>query len=332
MFGFFENPAPSSPPDPDKLKLKPNECQTLTLPDKRILGFATYGSINPDDSVIFLFHGLPGCRLVGRSWDKLCKEIDTRLITIDRPGCGDSTLADRGLIDWPNDVLSLANHLGIERFSVLGASGGGPFALACARFIPKERLRATTVVCGIGPIEALLDTVPYLSWRLMGITPWLLTQGARRVFLPYVLIRPYLTRDPSRLKRVLEDQCSTPEERAQIRDMSGDTNVDDVVASLLEAFKQGPGGCMQDGTVLTRDWGFDLKDIDSEKVWIVHGDQDAQAPLKVAMWIDERLGGRRLRVLKGKTHFTIWKDHSKEIFSQCARLEIDMTRKIVIAL
>jgi pimeloyl-ACP methyl ester carboxylesterase len=192
MPGLFEKPGPysepSPPPDPARLELQPNECQTLTLPDKRILGFATYGSTNLFDPVIFLFHGLPGCRLVGRSWDKLCRKISSRLITIDRPGCGDSTLADRGLVDWPGDVLSLADHLDIKIFSVIGASGGGPYALACARFIPKERLRSTTVVCGIGPIEAILDTTPYLSWRLMGITPWLLAQAARHLFLPYILI------------------------------------------------------------------------------------------------------------------------------------------------
>ncbi|KAI4653468.1 hypothetical protein J4E93_001234 [Alternaria ventricosa] len=318
MFTLFGDRAPSSPPDPAKLQLRPNECQVLSLSDGRTLGFATYGSTSPSHPVIFLFHGLPGCRLVGRSWDKLCRDIGARLIAIDRPGCGDSTLADHGIVDWPADVVSLADHLNIERFSVLGASGGGPYALACARFIPKERLRGTTVVCGVGPIEALLDTVPYLSWRLMGITPWLLRQGALHVFLPHILIRPYLTRDPSRLKRVLEDQATTPEEKEQFRDKSGETNLDDVVASLLEAFKQGAGGCMQDGTALTREWGFDLKDVDSERVWLVHGDQDAQAPLKVARWIDERLGGGRLRTLEGKTHFTIWKEHSEEIFRQSA--------------
>lgn len=318
MFGFNNDYTPSIPPDPAKLTLRPEECQTLTLPDTRNIGFATYGSTNPSDPVIFLFHGLPGCRLVGRGWDKLCKRIGARLITMDRPGCGLSTLADRGLTDWPEDVVSLADHLKIDRFSILGASGGGPFALACARFIPTERLRGTAVVCSIGPIEALLDTVPYLSWRLMGITPWFLRLVARYLVLPS-LVSPYLTKDPSRLRRVLEDQCKTPEEKASIIQNKGtDFDLDNTVAGLLETFKNGTGGCMLDGTVLCRDWGFDLKEVESERVWMVHGDQDIQAPLKTAQWIDKQLGGGRLRVLEGKTHFTIWKDHSEEIFRQCA--------------
>jgi pimeloyl-ACP methyl ester carboxylesterase len=319
MFGLFSTSKPLSPPDPEKLRLRHNETQKLNLSDGRTIGFATYGSTDVSCPVIFLFHGLPGCRLVGRSWDKLCSDIGARLVTIDRPGCGASTLSDRGLVDWPSDVLSVADHLHIERFSVLGASGGGPFALACARFISKERLRSTTVVCGIGPLEAYMDTTPLLSWRLMGIMPWLLRLVVRHLFLPYVLIRPYLTRDPSRLKRVLQDQARTPEEKAEIRDDNGsETNLDDVVASLLEAFRQGQQGCIHDGAVLTNPWGFDLKEIDSERVQLVHGDQDVQAPVKVAQWIDRQLGGGRLRVLEGITHFTIWKRYSEEMFRQLA--------------
>ena len=70
--------------------------------------------------------------------------------------------------------------------------------------------------------------------------------------------------------------------------------------------------------VLSSDWGFDLRNVDSERVWLVHGDQDIIAPVKIAQWIDEKLGGGRLNVLEGKTHFTIWKDHSEMIFRQSA--------------
>ncbi|ORY18422.1 Alpha/Beta hydrolase protein [Clohesyomyces aquaticus] len=319
MFEFLGNrsPPPSTPPDPSRLELRPSESQTFTLPDGRDLGFATYGSTNPSHPVVFLFHGLPGCRICGRSWNTICQGIGARLIAIDRPGCGLSTLTDRGLVDWPEDVMDLADHLSVKRFSVLGASGGGPFALGCARFIPKERLRSTTVVCGIGPMDALFDTVPYLSWRVMGIVPWLVRVLARYMVLP-LIIAPCRTRDPSRLKRVIEDQCKTPEEKALLSSTDPDNNIDNAVVQFLEAFRNGTGGAMQDGKVLTSDWGFDLRDIDNERVFLVHGDQDAVAPIAVAHWVDERLGGGRLRVLEGKTHFTIWKEHSEEIFRQSA--------------
>ena len=313
---YSNNPLFTSPPDPSKLALAPSECQTLTLPDNRTLGFATYGSTNPSDPVIFLFHGLPGCRLVGRGWDKLCQRIGARLVTIDRPGCGLSTLTNRSLVDWPADVLALADHLHTARFSIIGASGGAPYALACARFLPSERLSRTTLVCGIGHIDSVVER--YCAWTLFGLTHWLLGMAIRYIFLPVVLVRPYLTRDPVRLKRVVVEQCRTDEERAQLYDARRDTDLDDGIAMLLETFRQGSAGVYHDGHVLAADWGFDLADVQAERVRLVHGDRDVQAPLWMAQWIDRRLGGGRLRVLEGKTHFTIWKEHEAEIFRESA--------------
>lgn len=306
----------SSPPDRKKLNLRPSEEQTMTLSDGRTLGFATYGSTKASDPVIFMLHGLPGCRLVGRNWDRLCRKIGARLVTLDRPGCGMSTLVDRRLIDYPEDVISLADYLNIEKFSVIGASGGGPYALACARFIPSERLRGTTVVCGIGHIDSVLEY--FCPWLIFGVTQWLLGLATRYIFLPFVLVRPYLTKDPLRLKQVVVGQCKNEEEKAQLYDTSRETNLDDGIAALLETFRHGNAGVYQDGKVLASDWGFDLGDIDGEKVTLVHGDQDVQAPLWMAQWINERLGGGRLTVLEGMTHFTIWKDREHEIFQQSA--------------
>jgi pimeloyl-ACP methyl ester carboxylesterase len=102
---------------------------------------------------------------------------------------------------------------------------------------------------------------------------------------------------------------------------SGDkeTDMDDVLAALLEAFKQESVGAVRDGEVLIADRVFDLGDVDRErKVWMVHGDQDVQAPVKIARWIDEKLGGGRLEVMEGKTHFSIWEECSEEIIRRSA--------------
>lgn len=128
------------------------------------------------------------------------------------------------------------------------------------------------------------------------------------------MIAPYVTKDAGRLKRVIEDSCKTPEEKALVHEASEENHLDNAVVQFLEAFRQGTGGAMLDGKLLTGDWGFDLRNVDSEQVWLVHGDQDVVAPVECAKWMDRRLGGGRLTVLEGKTHFTIWKEHSEEIF------------------
>jgi pimeloyl-ACP methyl ester carboxylesterase len=65
------------------------------------------------------------------------------LIVPERPGFGLSDFqAGRTLLDWPDDVAALADHLGLECFGVFGLSADGPYAAACAYKIPQRLTRA----------------------------------------------------------------------------------------------------------------------------------------------------------------------------------------------
>src|ERR1700757_4982124 len=85
---------------------------------------------------VFIFHGIPGScsdveRLFGRGGPT---GSGVRAIGIDRPGFGGSDpQPNRRFQDWPADVATVADHLGIGRFGVLGYSAGGPYVIACAR-------------------------------------------------------------------------------------------------------------------------------------------------------------------------------------------------------
>ena len=59
----------------------------------------------------------------------------------------------REVLDWPDDVIELADTLQLDRFAVLGISGGGPYACACTLKF-SERLTTTAIVSGMGPAEA----------------------------------------------------------------------------------------------------------------------------------------------------------------------------------
>lgn len=116
--------------------MPPHRDATITLPDGRRLAYAEWGDL--DGSPVFLFHGTPHSRL----WcpdEQATVSAQVRLITIDRPGIGRSDVKQaRTFSDSPSDVGSLANALGITRFAVIGWSGGGPYAAACAALIPSR--------------------------------------------------------------------------------------------------------------------------------------------------------------------------------------------------
>ena len=127
--------------------------QTIVLADGRRLGYDEYGP--PDGKPLFYFHGTPSSR---KDWHAmgnagLPEKLSVRVIVADRPGIGLSSFQPgRRIGDWAIDVEALADALGIERFAVLGYSGGGPYALACAQKIP-QRLTGVGVAAGEGPAD-----------------------------------------------------------------------------------------------------------------------------------------------------------------------------------
>ena len=145
---------------------EPALLETVVLSDGRSLSFARFG--NPEGRPVFYFHGFPGSRLEPQSNHEAFLKAGIQLLALDRPGMGKSTRkSKRKLLDWPDDVVEVAKILNLEKFSILGVSGGGPYALACARAIPGY-LNRVTVACGIGPMDAPNSTSGMmLSNRIM---------------------------------------------------------------------------------------------------------------------------------------------------------------------
>lgn len=126
--------------------------QTITLNDGRQLAYAEFG--DSEGKPVIYNHGYNGSRLEGYMMESALDTADIRLIIPERPGIGNSTFQHgRKLLDWPNDVIALANALDIETFAMLGVSGGGPYTAACAYAIP-ERLSNIGIVVGMGPPHA----------------------------------------------------------------------------------------------------------------------------------------------------------------------------------
>lgn len=150
--------------------------KTLQLHDGRTFGYAEYGLA--EGKALFYFHGYPGARVEAEPFAEYAAREGIRLISVDRPGMGLSSFQPgRHFLDWPDDVVELADCLHLDRFAVVGVSGGGPYALACVYKIP-ERLTACGIVSGIGPLELGTTGMPTSQRLLLFICqrlPWLLT-------------------------------------------------------------------------------------------------------------------------------------------------------------
>jgi pimeloyl-ACP methyl ester carboxylesterase len=103
------------------------------------------------------------------AWDLQRAELARhhRLVLLDNrdAGASDEARAPYGLAEMAADALGLMDHLGIERFHVVGASMGGAIAQHLALQAPT---RAATLVLAStwGRTDAFLATV-FTTWRRM---------------------------------------------------------------------------------------------------------------------------------------------------------------------
>jgi pimeloyl-ACP methyl ester carboxylesterase len=92
-----------------------------------------------DGFPIFHFHGNGSSRLEIFTVQSPSDLLGIRLICPDRPGIGGSDSRPHyQLLDWPDDVVGVADQLGLERFAVEGFSGGARFALVYSYKIPHR--------------------------------------------------------------------------------------------------------------------------------------------------------------------------------------------------
>jgi pimeloyl-ACP methyl ester carboxylesterase len=244
--------------------LSKNSC-IFRLRDGRNLGYAEYGT--PDGMPLFYLHGYPGSRLEAGLADKTALHMNFRFIGIDRPGYGLSdSKPERTLKDWPDDVSELADHLGLQKFHVIGLSGGAPYASACAWKIPS-RLISVGIISGLGPVDA-----PELRSRLSGFQRFWFSCARN---FPFV-IRPsayfvgkMLCRHPDKFRDILKERTSEPDNKA----LDNPEILGAFTSSFKEGLTRGTEGFRSDLLIYANPWGFKLEDIRCKvKLW--HGEKD----------------------------------------------------------
>jgi pimeloyl-ACP methyl ester carboxylesterase len=253
--------------------MRADDAQTIRLRDGRQLGYAEWG--DPGGRPLLYFHGWPGSRVEGRLADEAAKATDVRLIAIDRPGMGLSDFQPRRtLVDWPDDVVEVAAALALDRFAVLGISGGGPYAAACAWKLSDRLTRAGLVSC-LTPLDVPGATAGMgrrnrLTFQLVGRVAIM-----RRVLFAAMAVS--LRRRPGRiLERGVEAAVDKKYlSRPYVRKI--------LVESLSEAFRNGSRGPAWEMGLYARPWGFRLEEIRTP-VHLSHGEQDANAPVTMGRY------------------------------------------------
>lgn len=275
----------------------------LHLPDGRTLGYAEFGQ--PEGKPVLYFHGLPASRLeAGLTHAAACR-LGIRIVAPDRPGFGRSDfLPDRALAAWPEDVAQLAESLRLPRFAVLGVSGGGPYAVACACRL-QQQLTAVGLVGALGP-AALPGLDRTMKWPAR-VSFHLARYHPRLAHLLYgELIGRLLRHRP--LLALLLLQVAEPDRQVLKR-----TEVEEVLRnSIREAFRGGGRGAVEEMRIFASAWQLDLRRIVTP-VHLWHGERDRTMPVIMGRHLAAAVPGCQARFYAEEGHFSLPIDHMEEI-------------------
>ncbi|MDH5659665.1 MAG: alpha/beta hydrolase [Gammaproteobacteria bacterium] len=276
----------------------------LELTNKSRLAWSEYGAT--DGEPVLYFHGAPGSRLEAQPADKIAKALKLRLISIDRPGYGDSTLQDDfNLLDWPGVISQLADKLNLERFSILGFSCGGIYALACAHEMPEKINHLTLVSC-----PAPFETQAMQEYISVDFKPFYELSVADKI----AAAQQFSQLAPS--AEALFNILHAPLPACDKAIFSQNSMHTHYLENLTEAIKNGSDGLVNDLRNMALPWQFNPGDIPlTVNIW--HGENDLNFGVGIGKYLADTLENSSPQFLDNNGHYLLF-EHWREIL-ECFR-------------
>lgn len=270
----------------------------LTGPQGRVLEVELDGPA--DGEVVMLHTGTPQAGTLFGPLVEAGAERGLRHLAYSRPGyAGSQRHQGRTVADCAADVTAILDQLRIGRFFVLGWSGGGPHALACAALL-GDRVGAAGTIAGVAPLDA--DGLD-----------WLAGMGAENI-----AEFAAAAAGDAQLLSYLEEQAAElagatgGELEAALGDLLSEVDkgvltgefADYLAESARRGLENGPWGWFDDDRAFSRDWGFDLGAIECP-VSIWQGGQDRFVPYAHGEWLASHVSGARPELYPDQGHLSL---------------------------
>ena len=245
------------------------------------MGFAVWGDLDPAARTVVHCHGTPGGRIVSYPTPS---HSGVRHVSLDRPGFGLSDpQSGRTVGDHAADIAPVLGHLGVDRFSVFGWSGGAPHALALGALLPDRVARIALLGCPAPEddpdfdVTAGMPEINLQSHRMLKENPEEDRNDVEKAVAAFL-------EDPQTFLGQI-DAVLDPVDVAASRALGLRPRM---IAQLRDAFQNGAEGWFEDDMVTVRPWGFALEDVSSE-VWLMHGERDRLVPVSHGRYLAGRL-------------------------------------------
>ncbi len=257
------------------------------LPETRVivhegreLAWCEYGL--PGGTPLFQLHGIPGSRFQRYFDGDAYVRHGFRVIVMDRPGYGRSTRRHgRLMTDTSGDIGAIAGALGIDRFALLGWSGGGSFVLSAAAHFGRRVLGCASLV-PVAPFDADFDVRAGMDEETL--------EGLRALAAGERAVERYYEELAARWTESLA--------RGELPFPAPPPAVPVAKQWMPAAFAQGVGGAVDDDLALGRGWGSDLASIECPTAFWAATD-DTVCPFTHATWLSRIVPGATLHPMTG---------------------------------
>jgi pimeloyl-ACP methyl ester carboxylesterase len=234
---------------------------------------------------VFWHHGSPNIGAPPEPLFSVADRLGIRWVSYDRPGYGGSTpRPDRDVASAAGDTSAVADALSIDRFALMGHSGGGSHALACTALL-QERVLGVVVVAGMAPFDA-----EGLEW-FEGFGPAGVAE-LRAAAAGRAALEKHLAESDDEPEFTPEDEAALAGEWSWFID---------VVDSALAG---GMGGFIDDDLACVGAWGFDPADVIAPALFL-HGGRDRVVPSSHSEWLARHCPSAELRLYPEDGHISV---------------------------
>jgi pimeloyl-ACP methyl ester carboxylesterase len=275
---------------------KINERQ-IKLPDGRELCVGSYGP--GDGQPVIAFHGTPGSHRMWRCGIEAAQTHNFRLIAADRPAYGGSTAhPGRTLSTAMADLAHVVAAYRLDRFGLLGVSGGTPFACAAAAHY-GDRITTLGLISPLAPVaEPDMGQHIGLRDRLLFLHAARYPRALRLASLPASALMRWFPNPMFKLSRLTAGKA----DRALLNQSHVAAAI---VADGMASAAAGLDGAIADLAIYGQPWGVDFTQITApSRLWI--GTADTIVPVRAALALGRRIRGCEITPLPGAGHFWIF--------------------------
>lgn len=270
---------------------------------------------DPEGVPLFVLHGTPGSRRLFSPQVEHARKNGIRLVSYSRPGYGNSSRnAGRKIADAVPDIEEIADVAGIEKFAVMGHSGGGPHALACGALLP-ERTKGIVSVAGVGPYGAEgLDFTAGMGEYNVEDFNMLMKDEKKWEENNIRDTEMLLNSEKDEFTNVFGSLMSEPDRKAM-----SDELIDYLMGQAKEGCTRSIYGLKDDNLAFMKNWGFGPESI-SVPVQLWQGTEDKFVPFSHGKWLSQKIPECEAHLEQGEGHLSIFASGIPEIHKWVSNL------------